>query len=320
VKHIHLVRHRGRFDIIYRRHHLLNSEYLLARLFGIPSIKEVNGILSDESRVAGRGDRISLWFMDKIERFNIRRADKIITVTLRLKELLQSDYGIKSERITVIRNGANTDLFKPMDVARARDKLNLSQNHNYVCFTGHLIEWQGLKYLIRSVPQILKQCPETRLLIVGDGPMKGELIEDAEKVGVSDKVTFTGPVPYLEVPIYINASDVCVIPSEKNMRHDRCGGSPLKVNEYMACGKPLVASRLSGLEVIEDSTLGILVKPNDPAELAEAIVKLINAPELRQQMGENGRRYIVDNHSWESVARQVDNVSQSVLSIERFRG
>jgi len=311
-----IARRRGRIDIIYRRHHLFNSEYLLAKLFNIPLVKEVNGIVADETKIAKRGDRLSLWVINKIERFNMSKADRIIVVTPKLKEVLQKDYGVSEDKIIVIQNGANTDLFQPMDVKKAREKLCLNQGSNYVCFVGALYSWQGVEYLVRSAPLVLQKCPETQFLIVGDGPMKRELVELVEQVGMSDKVIFTGMVPYREVPLYINASDVCTSPKAGL----KSGYSPLKLCEYMACGKPVVASRASGLEIVEDSGAGILLELGDAAALAAAIIKLLHNQELRKQMGEDGRRYVVENQSWESVAKRVTDVCQSLIGSRRDKG
>ena len=301
---ITVARRKGRIDIIYRRHHLFNGEYLLAKLFRIPSVKEVNGIVADEAKITKQGDRVSLWVIDRIEQFNMPKADKIIVVAPKLKELLHWEYGIKSDRITVIQNGANTDLFKPADVIQVRDELNLRQDCSYICFVGILVQWQGIEYLIRSMPLVLSECPQTQLIIVGDGQMKQELMNLAERVGVLNKTIFVGVVPYHKVPLYMNASDVCVAPKVGL----RSGYSPLKLCEYMACGKPVVASRASGLEILEDSQGGILVEPGNSLELATAITRLLQDKELRKQMGENGRRYVLQNLSWESVARRVAEV------------
>ena len=304
-----LLRRKGGFDVIYRRHNLLNSEYFLARFFRVPLVKEVNGIVADELKLMKWGDRFSLWVVDRIERFNMSKADRIIVVTPNLKDVLQSEYGIEPDRITVIQNGANTNLFKPMDVIQVRDELNLRQECSYICFVGTLVQWQGIEYRIRSTPAVLGECPQTRLLIVGDGKMKQELMNLAEQVGVLDKTIFVGMVPYNRVPLYMNASDVCIVPKTGL----RSGYSPLKLCEYLACGKPVVGSRASGLEIIEESQGGILVEPGNSAELAKAITRLLQDKELRSKMGENGRKYVVENQSWESVAMRVAEVFSGMI-------
>jgi len=307
-----IVRRKGRFHVIYRRHGLFNSESLLAKLFKIPSIKEVNGLVADETKITKRGDRISLRIIDRIERFNMPKADKIIVVTPRLKEVLQRDYGVPENKIVVVPNGANTDLFKPMDIMEAREELGLNRSDNYICLVGSLWQAQGVEYLIRAAPLILESYPNTRFLIVGDGPMKQELLELTGQIDVSNRVIFTGMVPYQKVPLYVNASDVCVIGGTRE-RSERSGVSPLKLCEYMACEKPVVASRISGLGVLEESNAGILVEPENPSELATAIIKLLQNQELRKQLGANGRKYVVENRSWESVAKRVADVCEAAI-------
>lgn len=314
-----IARQKRGFDVIYRRHCLFNSEIFLARLFNIPSVREVNGIGVDELRVAGWGDNFSLRIIDWLERFNLPKGNKIIAVTSKMKEVLQKDYGVPEDKIVVIPNGANIDLFRPMDTLEARRELNLEQNDYYICFVGTIWSPQGIEHLIRSMPSILRKCPNSPLLIVGDGTIKEELVKLAQRVGVSNKVIFTGMVLYRKVPLYINASDICVLPATREL-NERIGSSALKLCEYMACGKPVVASRFSGFEMIEDNETGILVQPEDPPELATAIVRLLQDEELRKEMGKNGRRYVVENRSWESVAKRTAEACEEVLKRRKRRG
>ncbi len=307
-----IVRRKGRFDVIYRRHSLFNSEYLLAKMFNIPLVKEVNGIIVDETRVSRWGNRISLRVMDRIERFSMPKADKIIVVTSRLKEILPKEYGVPSDKIVVIKNGANTDLFKPTDVTEARRELNLSRSDHYVCFVGRLWQMQRVGHLIKSAPLILEELPDTKFLIVGDGVMKQELISFADEVGVSDTMIFTGIVPHQEVPIYINASDVCVILEDKNFRSERLGASPLKLYEYMACGKPVVVSNVEGAsEDVADA--GFVFDITNVNEMARAVVTLLKNEQLRKEMGKRGREIAVEKYSWRIIAEQVAKVCQSAI-------
>lgn len=301
-------------DVIYRRHTLFNSDYLITKLFNIHSVREVNGIVVDEIKVTKRSDNITLRVINWIERFTMPKADEIIVVTPKMKELLHSEYGVDLNKITVIQNGANTDLFKPMNAITVRETLDLAQDVNYACFVGSLNKLQGLEYLVQSLPLILDQCPNTQILIVGDGSIKEQLYKLAKKTGVSNKIIFTGMVHYQEVPRYINASDICVAPMVKE-RNQRIGLSPLKLCEYLACGKPVVASRISGLEILEKYNCGYLINPESPEELAQAIIKLLRDPILRQNMGENGRKYVLENRSWESVAKKVSATFENIVKV-----
>lgn len=300
-------------DVIYERHHIFDTGIILAKLFNIPCISEVNGILTDEAKVSGSYGEIAQKIVRMIEKFFLRRSDKIVAVTPCIKRVLETEYNAESKNIVVIPNGANTDLFKPMDQKEAKEELKLVQDANYVGFVGNLAPWQGVEYLVQSAPSILKEIPNARFLIVGDGQMKEELMDLAEKTGVSDKFIFTGAVPYEEVPKYINASDVCVAPfiKERNMR---IGLSPLKIYEYLACGTPVVSSMIPNLEFIEEQNAGILVEPENPEELAKAIIKLLKDEKLRKKMGRNGREYVVKNHSWETVAERVAEVCEDAVA------
>ncbi len=118
-----MARQSKKIDVIYRRHSLYSSEYLVSRLFKTPLVKEVNGIVVDEVKVTTRADRFSLWLIDRIERFSMPKADAIIVVTSKLEGLLVSEYGVEPDKISVIQNGANIDLFSPMDGTILRKKL-----------------------------------------------------------------------------------------------------------------------------------------------------------------------------------------------------
>ena len=299
-----------KFDIIYRRHSLLNTEFFLAKLFKISVVKEVNGIIVDEALANMWGDNFSIRIIRWIEKFNMNKADKIIAVTPRLMEVIHKDHNVPKEKLVVIENGANIELFKPANQKEAKEKLNLNKNNNYICYVGNLAPWQGVEYLIQSASAIINEIPNTRFLIVGDGLMKNELVELSKKIDVFDNFIFTGAVPHQEIPDYINASEVCVV-YKKPLKS---GYSPLKLYEYLACEKPVIASRLEGFEILEKNNAGILVEPENPEKLVRAVVELLKNEKLREEMGRNGRTYIIENHSWEGVAVKVAKVCRESLS------
>ncbi len=236
-----------------------------------------------------------------------------MSVTDKLKEELVNLYAVPESKIIVINNGANTDLFKPMNQERVKAELRLEESKKYVCFVGNLAAWQGVEFLIYAAPLILEKCPDVRFLVVGDGAMKNKLLEITSEFGLLDKFIFTGRVPYESVPLYINAADVCVAPFIKG-RNAKIGLSALKTYEYLACGKPIVASSIPGVkDLIEFSGGGISVSPENPEELANAVVELILNENTRTLMGERGRKYVVENHSWNGVARRILDVCNDVV-------
>jgi glycosyltransferase involved in cell wall biosynthesis len=189
----------------------------------------------------------------------------------------------------------------------------MEESSKYVCFVGNLAAWQGVEFLIYAAPLILKKCPDVRFLVVGDGVMKNKLQDMTYELGLLNKIIFTGRVPYESVPLYINAADLCVAPFIKG-RNAKIGLSALKTYEYLACGKPIVASSIPGVkDLIELSGGGISVDPENPEELADAIVELILNEKTRTLMGEKGRKYVIENHSWNGVARKILEICKDIV-------
>jgi glycosyltransferase involved in cell wall biosynthesis len=304
-------------DLIYRRNWLFGSDHILSTIFRIPHITEVNALVSNEIKQGKEGDKLSVWIIDNIERRNFKTADEYIVVTSQIKDTLHNDYKVPENKIVVIENGANTDLFRPLNMSVVKKALTLNFADCYVCFVGGLYIWHGVKYLISAVPEILENCPNMKALIVGEGPMKEFLVQQSKQLGISDKVIFTGRVPYSIVSWYINASDVCVLPGLSGQRVEKMGASPLKLYEYLACGKPVIVSNVAGLNVVEKHNCGIIVNSENPKDLAQAVLKLIRDPTLRQQMGENGIKYVLQNHSWEFVAKRIADVCQNCINQSR---
>jgi radical SAM superfamily enzyme YgiQ (UPF0313 family) len=279
---------------------------ILSKYFRIPYFIEVNGLITDEMKMLGVSKlRIALTKLS--EKLGYENAVKIVAVSPGVKDGIIELYKIPEEKIVVIGNGANIDKFSPINKENVKKELKLDQDISYVCFVGHLVPWQGIEYLIQAAPPILASCPNTNFLIVGDGIMKDKWIRQAKELGVNNKFIFTGNVPYEKVPLYINASDVCVAPFIKK-RNMKIGLSPLKIFEYLACEKPIVSSNIPNLEFIEQQNVGILVRPEDPEELAQSIIKLMKDKKLREEMGKNGRVYVAKNHNWEAIGRKIAQI------------
>jgi glycosyltransferase involved in cell wall biosynthesis len=275
-------------------------------------VVEVNGLVIDELKVNNSMSfayRVFSHLALRSEKLNYRYCDRIVSVTDKLKEELVNLYDVPEGKIFVINNGANTDLFKPMDQERVKAELGLEKSKKYVCFVGNLAAWQGVEFLIYASPLILEKYPEVRFLIVGDGAMKDKLVEISSELGLLDKFIFTGRVPYEKVPMYINAADVCVV----TKKPIKSGYSPIKLYEYMACGKPIIATKTYGFEILEQTNAGILINPENSAEFANTVLMLLNKPELLNNMDNNGREYVNVNHSWDSVARKVLDVCNDII-------
>ena len=301
-------------DVIYERNFTCKFGTVLSKILRKPFIIEINGIVDEEQKLLGtyKNPKLTGTLRTKIRRFLFNSAKKIVTVSPGLKEGLQKAYHIPPDKIVVIPNGANTDIFRPMDQKIVKKKLGLDHKTKYVCFVGKLAPWQGVEYLVQAAPIVLKQIPESKFLIVGDGMMQNELESAVKDLGLEDKFVFTGNVPFEVVPKYISASDVCVAPFIR-ARNEKIGLSPLKIYEYLACGKPVVGSNIQGVgDFLEKSDVGISFTSEDHVELAHAIIKLLLDIVQADTMGENGRKMVFENYSWENTAMKVVHICNSI--------
>ena len=260
-------------SVVYLRYGWYDWTILFRKLSSAPMITEFNDIPSSLVEEKTRNEelvsksifkiackRLMKRLMNYLEKNfwlkeTIKGSAKLTVVTENIKQRLHHNYKIPHSKIDVIPNGANTKLFRPLNMLNSREQLDIDRNDTVICFEGCFYAWQGLEYLIGTMPIILKKVPNTTLLIVGDeastgnGDSKRKLIGMVKELDLEKKVIFTGAVPYEEVPIYLNASDVCV--AYKKPR--KSGYSPLKLYEYMACARPVVASKISGFEILEQN-------------------------------------------------------------------
>ena len=272
----------------------------LPRLRGLRLVLEVNGWDPDERKLSGAG-AFKLWLLRRLHLYSARTADLIRVVTPGLKELLTQE-GIEPEKIFVAGNGTDVERFLPLDKAQARAALGLEPDNLYVGFIGNLARWQGVDLLLRSVEQVARSVPGVKFLIGGGGPELEPLKQLARELGVAAQVIFSGEVPHERASFYINCFDIGVA---LKVGLSRIGFSPLKIRDYAACGVPIVASRVRGLEMVEEQGMGLLTQPEDPEALAEALIKLLSEPELRLAMGRRARAYAEGELSWRVVAEEI---------------
>lgn len=301
---------RSRPDVLYSRYTPFGiAPACVALLLGIPHVIELNGIVLEDLAAEG-GSRPLLWLARASERLHCAAAARIVAVTDGIADDIARRYGRRDT--VIVANGVNCSLFRPVDQGEAARALGLSPDHQYICFVGNLASWQGIDVLLEAAPRILADAPSARLLIVGDGSERDHLARRADELGLQDACIFAGGVPYTDVPFYINASAVCLAPFVRQ-RNERTGLSPLKIYEYFACARPVVASGIPGvIELIEESNGGRLVPSEDPAALAATVTDLLLDPESRQRMGMAGREWVVSRHCWSHVASEIVAACETV--------
>lgn len=294
-------------DIIYARCFSCKIGFFLSIIIRRPLIIEVNGISDDEAKILGtyKSHRFSNKIREKFTQIFFKYAKKIVAVTPGIKDELIKRYRIVPDKIVVIPNGANTEIFKPMDQEAMKRTLGFDISKKYVCFVGNLAPWQGIEYLVKAAPPVIKAAPQTRFLIVGDGMMCGSLKKSVKENHLEKYFYFTGKVPYKDVPKYINSSDICVAPFIL-ARNEKIGLSPLKIYEYMACGKPVIGSNINGVgDFLKRSNAGISFNAEKAVELADALIRLLADDDMRDNMGRNGMNIVNEQFSWNKTSKSI---------------
>jgi glycosyltransferase involved in cell wall biosynthesis len=234
----------------------------------------------------------------RIMGYFIRRVDYIQTISSYTKRRLEQA-GFGPEQILMIPNGVELSRF-PMRSCPA--KALAASGELRILFAGRLVRVKALDVLLKAWGSVVHACPEKKLslLVAGEGPLKHELMQQAERLGISDSVTFLGLVQ--DMPALFAQADMYVQPSLQE-------GLPNAVIEAMACGLPIVATKVSGNEdLVHHNSNGILVEPGNVHLLAEALLVLINDREKRVQMGKVSRRIIEEHYQLPMVIEKLVRV------------
>jgi len=223
--------------------------------------------------------------------------------------------GADPARTSVIPYGVDADRFAPDAAARAarRKALGIGDEVPVVFAFGRLARKKGFEYLIAAIAALKRGWPALRLVLAGDGDLAAELREQVAAAGILESVHFLGAVPHDQIPAWLSAADVAVVPSV----HDAAGnvdGLPNTVMEIMASSTPLVATRVGGIAAVAtDGSTASLVAERDPAALAGAIDTLLRNPAARRAIGERARQLVRSQYAWANVAEQFDEVYRRAL-------
>lgn len=297
-------------DIVYwRQAYLTFFPVLLSHLFGKKILAEINGLTLDEIE----SESIS-WLRKKVilafEKFNYNHADHLISVAPRIQDRVLTHYGLPELKATVILNGVNADRMPVMDGQDAKAAIGLDPKTPVVGFVGHFFPWDGIEILIKSAPEIIRHFNDVRFVIVGHGRWGRHLPDLAKKYGVDKNFIFTGKIQWEDLYKYVNAFDVATAPYSAAV-NTTSGRSSLKILEYFACQKPVVASKTEVIPEILDldvKGLGLTVPSENPKALAEAIIRLLGDPAQRKSMGLGGREYVIKQRSWKAVAQKTNQI------------
>ena len=292
-----------RADALYERYAFFNvAGALAARAARVPLVLEVN--YTADTPLFRKRSRVLRPLARAAERFVFRRATLIGAVSTVLQRQVEAG-GIPGERVVTLPNAADPDRFRADLSGRdVRERYGLNGGP-VVGFTGAFFPWHGVRLLLDALPGLLREMPQTSVLLVGDGPERRALEEQVRRAGLSDRVRFTGYVGHDELPAHVAAFDVAVMPDSNEY------GSPMKIYEYMAMGKPVVGPRLGPLEDgIKDGETGILFERLDATALEVAIATLLRDESRRIRMGRRAREHVLASHTW---ARNAERILERVV-------
>jgi len=241
-----------------------------------------------------------------IEKVNYLLCKKICAVTDKVKQEMQKVDKIPEDKIVVTRSSANTDLFRPMDKKECRLSLNLDPDKRYAVFVGNYVEVDDYDSIIHSASAVVKKFPDVKFLIVGNGRWKTKKLPKIREKNLAEYFILCGYIPYKNVPQYINSADICLSPFMKFCEES----SGVKIFDYLSCARPVIVSKIgSTADYLFEGNCAVLVPPEDPRALADAIIDLLSNHSKMEEMGKNGRKFIVEKYSRKLVARKVVGIA-----------
>jgi glycosyltransferase involved in cell wall biosynthesis len=304
------------FDVIHERFNLLSLGGAWAsRKLRIPFVLEVNADLLEQRKFKGIPEKgLRRIFAVWATRVCFNAAAKIICISVGLKDHLSRSWNIDDSKLTVLPCAADVEAFKPnYNSVTVRTNLGLT-TEPVVMWVGGFFPWHDLSLLLESFALTLQRRPDARLVLVGDGPIRSSVVDIVMKDGLHHAVIMTGAIAHSQVPEMLSIADVAVVPSAPITAGLGGTGTPLKLFEYMAAGKAIVATAQNqGAEVIQHGHNGLLVEAGDVNRFSEAILTLLNDPVERVRLGRNARQQALELYSWEQYTRRLEEIYRSVV-------
>jgi glycosyltransferase involved in cell wall biosynthesis len=280
---------------------------------GFKVVCEVNGVDSIELKYHYPALRANHQLLEKLraqERLAFETADVIVTPSLVTKRYIARQ-GMAEGKVVAIPNGVDLDLFRTSPLTTHHSPLT-------VLYMGTLAPWQGVDFLLDAFKLVIAQKPmHLQILGVGRREWRKALDKHIRKIGLTAHVEFLPPVPHEQVPAVIHAADLCVAPLAPTERNVVQGCCPVKIFEYMACGKPIVAANLPVVrEILTHEEDALLYKVDKPSRLANCLLRLAEDDTLRQRLGENALRKARETFSWQRAQEALLMVYGQWLMVE----
>ena len=231
-------------------------------------------------------------------RFILKHADEVIALTNDMKKEMQKVY---NRAVAVIPNGIEIKPIQPTCRSRIRNHLGIANDEKVIISVGVIRPVKGFEYLIRAMNIIIAEMPDTKLVIIGEGPEKEALIKLSERMSLDESILFLGEIPNEKIPDYMSAADIFVLPSLS----ESFGIVNL---EAMSVGLPIVASNVGGVpELVVNGENGFLVEPGNITQIAEKVLYLLADAKLRETISQNNKSKAM-SYSWDRTVDLLEEV------------
>lgn len=311
----HVLRRIGKADLVYSRDRFsLLLAFMPAGLLRKPIVYEVNGLTSEQRKMHGKYllNRLYVKLLETLDKLAFRRAHTVVCVTDAIRDFYHKRHTKYADKFVTVNNGVNTKLFHPLpmdkEIFDLRARLGFDESDDVIAYVGNLSIWQGVEFLVRSAPMVLEKNASVRFMIIGKGPTYAACLTLADKLGVGDKFKFVGQVPYSSLGHYVNVTDVCVAPYTRDIPN-----CPIKIYEYLACGKPVVCSDIPGIAHLRNEGVLVVVEPGNPEALAKALLEVLANMDARLAQRELGPK-AVSERTWLNTARKVAAICEDAVA------
>ncbi|MBW6499462.1 MAG: glycosyltransferase family 4 protein [Bacteroidales bacterium] len=248
------------------------------------------------------------FFYRVLDRFSERFVDCFLVVSSALERDMIQTHGVAAKKVVKIYNGIETDHYNPdaQEEGRRGIRREFSVNEREILIgsLGRMVWQKGFEYFVRGIPAILQEIPEAKFMLVGEGPLRRDMENLSVSLNIRDQLVFTGYRS--DIRDMLSAMDVVVIPSVLE-------GFPMITLEVMAMEKPIVATAIDGIaEQIENGKEGLLVAPQNPQEIVQAVKRLLNDPDYARLLGANARTKVIREFSVQKMITQTIDVYEKL--------
>ena len=288
------------------------SGWWLARSKRAPFIFEVRDLWPESLVAVGMGNAESFLHrsLSKIAGFLYRKCDRIVVVTPAFKDYLIEHWHVPAEKIFIIENGVEQNLFSPHHTNDLRKELGIEEKF-VICYVGTMGMAHGLEIMVEAAARLRDTAPQVLFLLIGEGAEKERIMAMAQARDLTN-LRFIDQQPREKIPAYISASDACLVLLKKTELFKTV--IPTKMLEFMSCARAVILG-VDGQarKIVEEAQAGIFVEPENATDLVSAVTRLLADAGLRETLGRNGRRHVLQHCSRKHTARAYMDVLEGLV-------